>query len=154
MIINYNFPLIQTYEGCGIAWSIAEYLAETTKCFTLFATHFHEITALADTSLFVKNYHMAAAADDSQLTLLFKVMPGVMHKSFGIQVAEIANFPNEVVEEAKEFLKGFNEDDLEMEDESVKAIKEFLENMKISEEDFSKDIITKKVEQFMQQLKI
>lgn len=97
---------------------------------------------------------MAAAADDSQLTLLFKVMPGVMHKSFGIQVAEIANFPNEVVEEAKEFLKGFNEDDLEMEDESVKAIKEFLENMKISEEDFSKDIITKKVEQFMQQLKI
>ncbi|EDW04989.1 GH11754, partial [Drosophila grimshawi] len=52
-----------TYEGCGIAWSIAEHLAKETKCFTLFATHFHEITKLAETLPTVKNCHMAAVAD-------------------------------------------------------------------------------------------
>lgn len=74
------------------------YLATETKCFTLFATHFHEITALADSVPTVKNSHMVAISDKDTFTLLYKVKPGVMDKSFGIHVAKLANFPEKVVE--------------------------------------------------------
>ena len=98
---------------------------------------------------------MAAAAEDSQLTLLFKVVPGVMHKSFGIQVAEIANFPKKVVDEAKDFLKDFNEDDdVEMDSESVKIVQQFLETIKVSQQDLSKEDFTKKIDEIKQQIKI
>ncbi|XP_058455640.1 DNA mismatch repair protein spellchecker 1 [Malaya genurostris] len=90
-----------TYEGCGIAWSIAEYLAKEKKCFTLFATHFHEITEIADTIKSVYSCHMEAIADKENFTLLYQVQPGVMQKSFGIQVAILANFPKDVVELAQ-----------------------------------------------------
>jgi DNA mismatch repair protein MSH2 len=69
-----------TFEGCGIAWSIAEHLAEKTKCFTLFATHFHEIAELADQCSVVKNYHMAAIAEDDKLTLLYQVSLNFLSK--------------------------------------------------------------------------
>jgi DNA mismatch repair protein MSH2 len=76
-------------------------LATETKCFTLFATHFHEITELANTATTVKNSHMVAFADNDNFTLLYQVKPGVMEKSFGIQVAKMANFPDQVVEVSK-----------------------------------------------------
>lgn len=72
-------------------------MAKETKCFTLFATHFHEITELANTVSTVRNCHMVAVADCENFTLLYQVRPGVMDKSFGIQVAKIANFPENVV---------------------------------------------------------
>ncbi|CAG9799133.1 unnamed protein product [Chironomus riparius] len=93
-----------TFEGLGLAWSISEYLANTTKCFTLFATHFHEITNLADSLPNVKNYHLASLVENDKLTLLFKVKPGPMIKSFGIQVADIAQLPKSVVTTAKQYL--------------------------------------------------
>lgn len=73
-------------------------MAKTTKCFTLFATHFHEITELATYVPTVKNSHMVAVADNDNFTLLYEVRPGVMDKSFGLHVAKLANFPNHVVE--------------------------------------------------------
>uniref|UniRef100_A0A182JP70 DNA mismatch repair proteins mutS family domain-containing protein n=1 Tax=Anopheles christyi TaxID=43041 RepID=A0A182JP70_9DIPT len=92
-----------TYEGCGIAWSIAEWLAKESKCFTLFATHFQEITDLATYVPNVKNCHMEAIVDGERLTLLYQVKPGVMEKSFGIQVAKLANFPPGVIKLAQKF---------------------------------------------------
>uniref|UniRef100_A0A182PPT9 DNA mismatch repair proteins mutS family domain-containing protein n=1 Tax=Anopheles epiroticus TaxID=199890 RepID=A0A182PPT9_9DIPT len=92
-----------TYEGCGIAWSIAEWLAKESKCFTLFATHFQEITDLAAYVPNVKNCHMEAIVDGERLTLLYQVKPGVMEKSFGIQVAKLANFPDGVIKLAQKF---------------------------------------------------
>uniref|UniRef100_A0A1B0CAD0 Putative mismatch repair atpase msh6 muts family n=1 Tax=Lutzomyia longipalpis TaxID=7200 RepID=A0A1B0CAD0_LUTLO len=86
-----------TYDGCGIAWSIAEYLAKETKCFTLFATHFHEITELAQTVPTVKNSHLSAMVEDSNFILLYQVKPGPMDNSFGIQVAKLADFPPDVI---------------------------------------------------------
>lgn len=76
-------------------------MAKETKCFTLFATHFHEITDLANTVNTVKNSHMVAVSDADALTLLYQVQPGAMDKSFGIHVAKLANFPEEVVELAQ-----------------------------------------------------
>ncbi|KZC10857.1 DNA mismatch repair protein Msh2, partial [Dufourea novaeangliae] len=90
-----------TYEGCGIAWSLAEYLAKDVKCYCLFATHFHEITKLEEEETAVKNQHVTALVDDNKLTLLYEVKPGVCDQSFGIHVAKMANFPQEVVEFAK-----------------------------------------------------
>lgn len=90
-----------TYDGCGIAWSIAHHLATEIKCFALFATHFHEITELAQTNQNVKNCYMEAVADDENFTLMFKVRPGIMDKSFGIHVAKLADFPSSVVDMAQ-----------------------------------------------------
>lgn len=77
------------------------HLAAHTKCFTLFATHFHEITDLANTVKTVKNSHMFAVSENNAFTLLYQVRPGVMDKSFGIHVAKLANFPKEVVQLAQ-----------------------------------------------------
>lgn len=86
-----------TYDGCGIAWAIAEYLAKETKSFTLFATHFHEITELANMVSTVKNSHMYAIVENENFILLYQVRSGIMDKSFGIYVAKLANFPEDVV---------------------------------------------------------
>lgn len=131
-----------TFEGLGLAWSIAEYLASNIKCFTLFATHFHEITALADTEKTAKNFHLAAITDNGNLTLLFQVKPGPIDKSFGIQVAEIAELPKSVLIDAKKFLKDIETEQRKGDkaDEREGKIEAMLEKIK-SGADFDIDML-------------
>ncbi|XP_050443074.1 DNA mismatch repair protein Msh2 isoform X2 [Adelges cooleyi] len=93
-----------TYEGCGIACAIAERLASETKAFTLFATHFHELTKLSENITTIVNKHVSAVTTDDSLTLLYQVQPGSCDKSFGIHVAAMAKFPTSVIQDASKKL--------------------------------------------------
>ncbi|GMM34380.1 mismatch repair ATPase [Saccharomycopsis crataegensis] len=95
-----------TYDGFGLAYSISEHLAKEKHCFTLFATHFHELTGLSEKIPTVKNLHVVAhvseeKATSDDITLLYKVEPGISDQSFGIHVAEVVQFPKKIISMSK-----------------------------------------------------
>ncbi len=93
-----------TFDGLAIAWAVVEYLLTRTRAKTLFATHYHELTELADLLPGVKNYHVSVKESGSNIIFLRKVEPGSADKSYGIEVARLAGLPNAVIERAREVL--------------------------------------------------
>eukprot|EP00977_Amphora_coffeiformis_P022420 scaffold10861_cov180-Amphora_coffeaeformis.AAC.7 len=89
-----------TFDGYGLARSIAEHIVDEIGCLSVFATHFHELTALEEKKM-VENAHVSAQKGQHGLTFMYQVRPGPCLESFGIQVAEMANVPKVVVEDAK-----------------------------------------------------
>lgn len=93
-----------TYDGLAIAWAAIEYIHAQTRAKTLFATHYHELTELADRLSGVKNFHVSVKETGSGIVFLRKVAAGAADKSYGIEVAKLAGLPNEVVRRAREVL--------------------------------------------------
>ena len=93
-----------TYDGLAIAWAAIEYLHARTRAKTLFATHYFELTELAERLSGVKNYHVSVKETGGGIVFLRKVEPGAADRSYGIEVAKLAGLPNEVIERAREVL--------------------------------------------------
>jgi DNA mismatch repair protein MutS len=93
-----------TYDGLAIAWAAIEYLHERVRAKTLFATHYFEVTELAQQLSGVKNYHVSVKETGGGIVFLRKVEPGAADRSYGIEVAKLAGLPNEVVVRAREVL--------------------------------------------------
>jgi DNA mismatch repair protein MutS len=93
-----------TYDGLAIAWAAIEYIHQRTRAKTLFATHYHELTELADRLSGVKNFHVSVKESAGGIVFLRKVEPGAADKSYGIEVAKLAGLPLAVIERAREVL--------------------------------------------------
>ncbi len=93
-----------TYDGLAIAWAAIEYLHANVRAKTLFATHYFELTELAEQLPGVKNYHVSVKETGGGIVFLRKVEPGAADRSYGIEVAKLAGLPNEVITRAREVL--------------------------------------------------
>ena len=93
-----------TFDGLSIAWSVAEFLHDKIKARTLFATHYHELTKLAEERSGVCNFNVAVREWNDQIIFLRKIVPGGADKSYGIQVARLAGLPKEILDRAKDIL--------------------------------------------------
>jgi DNA mismatch repair protein MutS len=93
-----------TFDGLAIAWAVVEHLQTHTQAKTLFATHYHELTELADLLPGVRNYHVTVKESGANIVFLRKVEPGSADKSYGIEVARLAGLPPVVIERAREIL--------------------------------------------------
>jgi DNA mismatch repair protein MutS len=93
-----------TYDGLAIAWAAIEYIHGQTRAKTLFATHYFELTELADRLSGVRNYHVSVKETGGGIVFLRKVEPGAADRSYGIEVAKLAGLPGEVIQRAREVL--------------------------------------------------
>jgi len=93
-----------TFDGLSIAWSVAEFLHDKIKARTLFATHYHELTKLAEERQGVANFNVAVREWNEQIIFLRKIIPGGADKSYGIHVARLAGVPKEILDRAKDIL--------------------------------------------------
>ncbi len=112
-----------TFDGLSIAWSVIEYLHSHTRAKTLFATHYHELTELADLLPGVKNYHVSVRESAHDIIFLRRVEPGSADKSYGIEVAKLAGLPQAVLHRAREILKKHEEGEHEISDHLTRHYK-------------------------------
>jgi len=103
-----------TFDGLSIAWAVVEHLQKHTRARTLFATHYHELTELADLLPAVKNVHVSVKETPNEIIFLRHVEPGSASKSYGIEVARLAGLPRSVIERAREVLKKHEQSEHEL----------------------------------------
>ena len=94
-----------TYDGLSLAWAITEHIASQLKCRTLFATHYHELTELAELFANVKNCNVAVREWMDEVVFLHKILPGGTDKSYGLHVAKLAGVPKTILDRSKEILE-------------------------------------------------
>ena len=102
-----------TYDGLAIAWAVAEFMAETAKSKTLFATHYHELIGLENDFSSIKNYSVAVKKHGDSITFLRKIIRGGTDDSYGIEVAALAGVKKSVIDRAKQILKMIENEDTE-----------------------------------------
>jgi DNA mismatch repair protein MutS len=100
-----------TFDGLSLAWASAVYIASEIKAFTLFATHYFELTALPDLYPGISNVHLNATEHDKGIVFLHSVEPGPANQSYGLQVAQLAGIPASVITRARKKLEQLEQDD-------------------------------------------
>ena len=105
-----------TFDGLSLAWAIAEYLVENPerRAKTLFATHYHELTKMAEIQPGVKNYRMTIQESGKEIIFLRKVQPGAADKSYGIEVARLAGMPRDVLRRAAGILDKLEKKEIDL----------------------------------------
>lgn len=101
-----------TFDGLSLAYACAQFLAAKVKAFTLFATHYFELTHLADEIALIQNVHLSASEHNEEIIFLHAVKPGPASQSYGLQVAKLAGVPNEVIKSAQQKLATLEKQDL------------------------------------------
>jgi DNA mismatch repair protein MutS len=94
-----------TFDGLAIAWAVAEYLDQAVRCRTLFATHYHELTALAATSEHVRNVSVSAEESGGDVVFLHRLVKGPASRSYGVAVAKLAGLPESVLARSRALLE-------------------------------------------------
>ena len=130
-----------TFDGMSIAKAVVEYTSKKIGAKTLFATHYHELTELENTTEGVVNYNVAAKKRGEEIVFLRKIVKGGSDESYGIEVAKLAGVPKAVVSRAREILKEINE----QQPKQVVCAKQQLEDDNISFEDISKNEVIEKI---------
>ena len=102
-----------TYDGLSIAWATLEFLHDVNKCRALFATHYHELTALAGTLSGARNATVAVKEFEGEIVFLHELREGAADRSYGVQVAKLAGLPPAVIHRAEEVLKKLEKNDRE-----------------------------------------
>lgn len=111
-----------TYDGISIAWACAEYLASNQVNLpprTLFATHYFELTELANLLPGIKNYNVSVKEWGEEVIFLHKIVPGAADRSYGIQVAKLAGLPEQVINRAKEIIVGLERNHNELREQPL-----------------------------------
>jgi DNA mismatch repair protein MutS len=93
-----------TYDGISIAWSVSEHLHDRVGCKTVFATHYHELTQLADSLVAARNYNVQVREVGDEVLFLHRLQPGGADRSYGIEVGRLAGLPDSVLKRARELL--------------------------------------------------
>ena len=101
-----------TFDGLSLAWAAAHYMLEKVRAFTLFATHYFELTELANELKECRNVHLDATEHDGRLVFLHAVKPGPANQSYGLQVASLAGVPRDVIGRAKNYLRELEQQQL------------------------------------------
>ena len=99
-----------TFDGIALAQAIIEYIFQNVKAKCLFATHYHELTQLEKRFVGIINYHMLSRKSGNRIIFLHKIAKGVSGSSFGLEVAKLAQLPNQVIKRAAEILKNMQYD--------------------------------------------
>ena len=131
-----------TYDGMSLAQAILEYISENIGAFTLFSTHYHELTNLSKKYNNIKNVHVSAVENGNQITFLHKVKNGAVDKSYGIHVARLAKMPEELLNRAEEILSEYESNSKKKNpEEKVQLAMNFETNVK--KDDIIKETIDK-----------
>lgn len=112
-----------TYDGLALAWAIVEHLHNEAGCRTLFATHYHELTKLAELLPGVRNWNAAVHEEMGRITFLHRIVPGPAERSFGIHVAQLAGVPGKVLERAKQVLDELENKPMSIPAQAVEIVK-------------------------------
>jgi DNA mismatch repair protein MutS len=129
-----------TYDGMSLAGSIIEYISNHIKCKTMFSTHYHELTDLENKLPGIKNVHVSIDETDGCVTFLHKVMDGCVDKSYGINVAKLADLPEEVITKANELLEIYESSEHK---KNTKRIKQFSLDLKEEKKDELREFLSK-----------